>query len=110
MNFKYPFFLYLLLAIIIPLIIHLINLRKHKKILFSNVKLLKSIKYKKSSYKRIKDVFLMLARIATIIFLVFAFSQPFKKNKNKNSYNNNNTIIYTILLLIRVYHSNAFIC
>jgi len=94
MNFKYPFFLYLLLAIIIPLIIHLINLRKHKKILFSNVKLLKSIKYKKSSYKRIKDVFLMLARIATIIFLVFAFSQPFKKNKNKNSYNNNNTIIY----------------
>ncbi len=94
MNFKYPFFLYLLFAIIIPLVIHLINLRKHKKILFSNVKLLKSIKYKKSSYKRIKDIILMLTRIAIIIFLVFAFSQPFKKDKNKKSYNNNNTIIY----------------
>jgi len=96
MNFKYPFFLYLLFAIIIPLIIHLINLRKHKKILFSNVKLLKSIKYKKSSYRKIKDIILMITRITTIIFLVFAFSQPLKKDKNKKSYNNNNNIIIYI--------------
>ena len=82
MNFKYPFFLYFLLLAIIPIIIHLINLRKHKKVFFSNVKLLNTIKSRKSSYNKLKDIILMITRMLAISFLVIAFAQPFLPEEN----------------------------
>ncbi len=82
MNFKYPFFLYFILLSIIPVIIHFINFRKHKKILFSNVKLLQAIKHKKSSYNKLKDIILMLTRMLAISLLAISFAQPFFEKEN----------------------------
>jgi len=44
MSFINPAFLWALSAIIIPIIIHLINLRKHKVVYFSNTIFLENIK------------------------------------------------------------------
>ena len=82
MNFKYPFFLYFILLSIIPVIIHFINFRKHKKILFSNVKLLQAIKHKKSSYNKLKDIILMLTRMLAVSLLAISFAQPFFEKEN----------------------------
>ncbi len=77
MNFLYPGFLFALFTIAIPVIIHLFNFRKFKKVYFSNVAFLKEIKEQNSSQERLKNLLILASRILAITFLVFAFSRPF---------------------------------
>jgi len=44
MQFLYPSFLWALLALAIPIIIHLFYFRRFKKVFFTNVKFLKEVK------------------------------------------------------------------
>ncbi len=84
MNFTYPAFLFALSAIAIPIIIHLFNFRKFKTIYFSNVKFLKSVQQETQSKSKLKHLLVLLARILAIVFLVFAFAQPYIPNNNKS--------------------------
>lgn len=83
MNFTYPAFLFALVAIAIPIIIHLFNFRKFKTVYFSNVRFLKEIKQETQSRSRLRQFLILACRILTIFFLVFAFAQPFIPQKNK---------------------------
>lgn len=76
MNFLNPFVLFGLVAASIPIILHLINLRKQKTIEFSTLRFLKELQ--KSSIKKlkIKQWLLLLLRTLLIIFAVLAFSRP----------------------------------
>lgn len=85
MNFLYPQFLWALLAIAIPIIIHLFNFRRFKKVYFSDVRLLKQVELETSKKSNLKHLMILLARILAIAALVFAFAQPFWKNKNSSS-------------------------
>ena len=82
MNFIYPYFLAGLSAIAIPIIIHLFNFQRPKKVYFSNVKFLKEIKEATSNRLKLKHLLILLARILFIVFLALAFAQPFLKSKN----------------------------
>ncbi|NOR76816.1 MAG: hypothetical protein GQ525_16860, partial [Draconibacterium sp.] len=77
MKFLFPTFLFALFTIAIPIIIHLFSFRQYKTVYFSNVSFLKEIKKESKKKSRIKQLLLLIARILTIIFLVFAFSQPY---------------------------------
>ena len=77
MKFLFPAFLFALFTIAIPIIIHLFSFRQYKTVYFSNVSFLKDIKKESKKKSRIKQLLLLIARILTIIFLVFAFSQPY---------------------------------
>ncbi len=77
MKFLYPTFLFALFTIAIPIIIHLFSFRQYKTVYFSNVDFLKDIKKESKKKSRLKQLLLLLARILTIIFLVFAFAQPY---------------------------------
>ncbi len=77
MSFVNPAFLFALSAISIPIIIHLIQLRRYKKIFFSNVAFLHSIEEKQRQSSKLKHLLVLLARILTILFLVLAFAQPY---------------------------------
>jgi hypothetical protein len=77
MNFLYPTFLFALFAIAIPIVIHLFSFRRYKTVYFSHVGFLKDIKKESQKKSRLKQLFMLLARILTIVFLVFAFSQPY---------------------------------
>ena len=81
-NFLHPGFLFALFAISIPLIIHLFHFRRFKKVWFSNTSFLQQIKTEKQSKNRLKHLLVLILRILAIISLVFAFAQPFIKNKN----------------------------
>lgn len=80
MNFLYPGFLFGLFAVAIPVIIHLFNFRKFKKIYFSNVQFLESVKAQHSSRERLKNLLILSARVLVIAFLVFAFARPYIVN------------------------------
>lgn len=83
MNFTYPAFLFALVAIAIPIIIHLFNFRKFKTVYFSNVRFLKEIKQETQSRSRLRQLLILACRILAIIFLVLAFAQPFLPVQNK---------------------------
>ena len=95
MNFLYPGFLFALLAVLIPVVIHLFNFRKFKKVYFSNVSFLKEVKEQNSSRERLKNLLILAARILAIVSLVFAFSRPFiSANEDTNKANGNIVSIY----------------
>jgi len=85
MNFIYPQFLWALLAIAIPIIIHLFNFRKFKKVYFSDVSLLKQVELETSKKSNIKHLLILLARILAIAALVFAFAQPYFNNEENGN-------------------------
>ncbi|GAB1464174.1 BatA domain-containing protein [Pedobacter sp.] len=95
MNFLYPGFLFALLAVLIPVIIHLFNFRKFKKVYFSNVSFLQEVKEQNSSREQLKNLLILAARILAIIFLVLAFARPFiSANAETNKANGNIVSIY----------------
>jgi Na+/H+ antiporter NhaD/arsenite permease-like protein len=77
MKFLFPTFLFALFTIAIPIIIHLFSFRQYKTVYFSNVSFLKDIKKESKNKSRLKQLLILIARILTIIFLVFAFAQPY---------------------------------
>ncbi|MEN8249757.1 MAG: BatA domain-containing protein, partial [Bacteroidota bacterium] len=77
MNFIQPLFLYGLAAAIIPVVIHLFDFRRTKKVYFSNTKLLYQVKEATRSFYNLKHLLILLTRILFIVFLVGAFAQPY---------------------------------
>ena len=88
MQFKHPELLYFLFLLIIPIIVHLFQLRRFKKEYFTNVQFLKEISIQTRKSSKIKKWLLLATRLLLLIFLIFAFAQPFfKSNDNKNANN-----------------------
>lgn len=85
MQFLYPNVLWGLLAMAVPLIIHLFNFRRTKKVFFTNVKFLKTVETETSSFRKLKQWLIMAARMAFIAALVLAFAQPILPAKEKTS-------------------------
>ncbi|MCC9136122.1 BatA domain-containing protein [Pontibacter silvestris] len=77
MAFLYPSFLFALSAISVPVILHLVQLRRAKRIEFSNVRFIQASKDLTASQRTLKEWLILLCRIFFIIFLVLAFAQPF---------------------------------
>jgi len=82
MKFLHPEFLFGLLAVAIPVIIHLFNFRKAKKIYFSNTRFIQEVKKSTSSKRRLKHLLILFSRILFITFLVLAFAQPIIPSKS----------------------------
>jgi hypothetical protein len=77
MQFLYPNFLWALLALAIPILIHLFYFRRFKKIKFTNVKFLKEIKEETASRNRLKNLLILFTRCLTLVALILAFAQPY---------------------------------
>jgi len=77
MSYLFPLFFAALASLLIPIIIHLFNFRRYKKVLFTNVKFLKEVKEETSSRSRLKHILVLLSRLFALAFLVMAFVQPF---------------------------------
>lgn len=82
MSWLFPSFLWALFALAIPILIHLFNFRRYKKIIFPNVRLLQQIDHQTKSGNKLKKYLILASRLLAITFLVFAFAQPvFLKDK-----------------------------
>lgn len=83
MSFLYPFFLFALFALAIPVIIHFFNFKRHKTVFFSNVHLLKLLRQDSKKKSQLKQLLILISRILAIAALVFAFSRPYIPQANK---------------------------
>jgi hypothetical protein len=77
MKFVHPEMLWGLIATAIPIIVHLFNFRKFKKVYFSNVEFLKEIKQETQSKRNLKHLLILAARMLAIAAIVLAFAQPY---------------------------------
>ncbi|MFZ1704640.1 MAG: BatA domain-containing protein [Saprospiraceae bacterium] len=77
MQFLYPYFLWALAALVVPVIIHLFYFKRFKKVYFSNVKFLKEIKEETSNRNKLKELLILTCRLLAFACLIFAFAQPF---------------------------------
>ena len=92
MELLYPNMLYALFALLIPVVIHLFNFRRHKTVYFSNTSILKTIEQENKKTKKLKDLIVLITRMLFIAALVVAFAYPYKKNNNAINNNVDNLI------------------
>ena len=77
MVFAQPLFFIALLTLSVPIIIHLFNFRKYRKVYFTNVRFIAEIKQESKKRNQLKHLLILIARLLAISCLVFAFSQPY---------------------------------
>ncbi len=93
MQFKHPEILYALLLLLIPIIVHLFQLRRFQKVPFTNVAFLKEISVQTRKSSTIKKWLTLLTRLLLLTGLILAFAQPY--TSNKQSFNTTQeTVIY----------------
>lgn len=95
MQFIHPQILYFLFLLIIPVLIHLLQLRRFKTELFTNVQFLKNIINKSKKKSKIKKWLLLACRLLLFASLIIAFAQPFLESQNNTT--NSKPEIYIIL-------------
>lgn len=82
MQFKHPEFLWALFLLLIPIFIHLFQLRRFKRTPFTNVKLLQQVVSKSRKSSTLKKWLLLFLRLGILTGLVLAFAQPFSASEN----------------------------
>jgi len=88
MQFKHPEILYFLFLLVIPILVHLFQLRRFKKEYFTNVRFLKELSIQTRKSSKIKKWLLLATRLLLLTCIIIAFAQPFFKAKDsKNSSN-----------------------
>jgi len=77
MQFVNPLYLFGLLAIAIPVIIHLFNFRRFRRVYFTNVRFLQELKQQTQKQSQLRHLLILAMRILAVASLVMAFAQPY---------------------------------
>ncbi|MEM8848169.1 MAG: BatA domain-containing protein, partial [Bacteroidota bacterium] len=82
MQLKHPEILWALLLLIIPILIHLFQLRRFTKTPFTNVAMLQKVVIESRKSNTLKKWLLLFTRLLLLASLIFAFAQPFIANRD----------------------------
>lgn len=93
MHFKHPEILYFLFLLLVPILVHLFQLRKFKTEYFTNVRFLKKLTIESRKSSKIKKRLLLATRLLLLTGLILAFAQPFFAAKDSSNTNNELYII-----------------
>nr|WP_288935400.1 BatA domain-containing protein [uncultured Allomuricauda sp.] len=77
MQFKHPEILWALFLLIIPILIHLFQLRRFKKTPFTNVAMLQKVVSESRKSNSLKKWLLLFTRLLLLAAIITAFAQPF---------------------------------
>lgn len=97
MTFLVPLFLVALLAVAIPIIIHLLNLKKPERVSFSTLSFFRELQKSTIRRLKIKRLLLLAIRTAMIMLLAMALSRPFL-NPTGFSFSSNTPVLYGLLI------------
>lgn len=93
MQFKHPEILYFLFLLVIPILVHLFQLRRFKKEYFTNVHFLKELAIQTRKSSKLKKWLLLLTRLLLLACLIIAFAQPFFQAKDSKGITNEMFIV-----------------
>ncbi|MAT89412.1 MAG: hypothetical protein CMC35_01865 [Flavobacteriaceae bacterium] len=81
MQFQHPEVLYALFLLLIPIFIHLFQLRRFQKVAFTNVAFLKKATLQTRKSSQLKKWLVLCTRLLALTCLIVAFAQPFSTNE-----------------------------
>lgn len=81
MQFEHPALLWALFLLLVPIIVHLFQLRRFKKTPFTNVAMLQKVVSESRKSSTLKKWLLLLTRLGLLTALVLAFAKPFSSNE-----------------------------
>jgi len=93
MQFKHPEILYFLFLLVIPILVHLFQLRRFKKEYFTNVRFLKEVNIQTRKSSQLKKWLLLCTRLLLLACLILAFAQPFFNAKDTQNTANEMVIL-----------------
>jgi hypothetical protein len=93
MHFKQPEILYFLFLLIVPILVHLFQLRRFKKEYFTNVRFLKALSIQTRKSSKIKKWLLLACRMLLLTCIILAFAQPYFESKDSKNASNEMYII-----------------
>lgn len=99
MKFVHPHVLYFLLLLIIPIIIHLFNFRRYKKLYFSSLSFIKKVEKETNSKRNIRHLVILFTRLLAFTALILAFAQPYSPKDGE---------VNTINSVVPIYLDNSF--
>ena len=77
MQFVYPGFMWGLFAIAIPIAIHLLQLRRPQRVLFTNTSFIREVELTTMRRRRLQELVVLALRMLAIAALVLLFAQPY---------------------------------
>jgi hypothetical protein len=77
MQLLYPGFLWGLLAVSIPVAIHLLQLRRPQRVLFTNTGFIREVELTTMRRRRLQELLVLLTRVLAVVLLAIMFCQPF---------------------------------
>ena len=83
MQFHNPEVLFALFLLIIPVIVHLFQLRKFRKESFTNVKFLRRVTRQTRKSSRLKKLLVLTTRLLLLSCIILAFSRPYFPQENE---------------------------
>ncbi|MEM1259362.1 MAG: BatA domain-containing protein [Bacteroidota bacterium] len=92
MQFKHPEILWGLVLLLIPILVHLLQLRRFKKTPFTNVAMLERVVAESKKSQNLKKWLLLFTRLFLLASLVVAFAQPF--SSKSDAFAKRETVIY----------------
>jgi len=93
MHFKQPEILYFLFLLIVPILVHLFQLRRFKTSYFTNVRFLKELVVQTRKSSKIKKRLLLATRLLLLTCTIIAFAQPFFEAKDRKNATNEMYIV-----------------
>ncbi|WKL48227.1 BatA domain-containing protein [Flavobacterium pectinovorum] len=93
MHFKQPEILYFLFLLIVPILVHLFQLRRFKTSFFTNVRFLKELAVQTRKSSKIKKRLLLATRLLLLTCVILAFAQPFFEAKDSKNATNEMYIV-----------------
>lgn len=85
MTLLQPWFLLGLLGLSIPILLHLFELRRPQRVLFTNVDFIRDVKLVTAKQRRLQHLLVLALRLGFVAFLVLLFCQPFIRAKQQTT-------------------------
>jgi hypothetical protein len=96
MGFESPIFLAALGAVAAPIIIHLIFRLRKKVVVFGSLRFLEKIVKKNRRRLRLRDLILLLLRIAVVALIALAFARPYLKGTSAAGEGERRDVVYVL--------------
>ncbi len=100
MLFSAPAFLWGLLALAIPIAVHLFNFRRYRKVYFSNVDRLEELHTENRRHSTLRQWLVLLCRCLAIVAIVLAFARPVLPSRGSN--------LRSGVTVVSIYIDNSF--
>jgi len=96
MGFESPIFLAALGAVAAPVIIHLIFRLRKRVVVFGSLRFLEKIVKKNRRRLRLRDLILLLLRIAAVALIALAFARPYLKGAGASDGEERRDVVYVL--------------